>query len=259
MTRHDLGGHVALVTGGSRGLGLAQAHALLLANATVVITGSQAAALDAAGMALREALGREVGERLHTRLHDIRDTEATSDLVAEIECSVGPIEYLINNAGVHLKKPIWDVETDEWRNIVDINLTGLFVMTREAVRRMKPRGRGSIVNISSMAGLMALPSAAGYVATKTAVIGLTRSVAVDCGPHGIRCNAVCPGFIDTDMTQRVLAGDPERSARIRGRIPSPRLGTPEDIAALVTHLCSDDAAYINGQTIAIDGGYSVGF
>ena len=259
MTCYDLGGRVAIVTGGSRGLGLAQAHSLLLAKATVVITGSQRASLDTAVATLKEALGRKLGEALHTRLHDMRDTEATSDMVADIEHSVGPVKCLVNNAGVHLKKPIWDVETDEWRNIVDINLTGLFVITRETVRRMKPRGRGSIVNISSMAGLMALPSAAGYVATKTAVIGLTRSVAVDCGPHGIRCNAVCPGFIDTDMSRRVLAGDPERSARIRGRIPSPRLGTPEDIAALVTHLCSDDADYINGQTIAVDGGYSVGF
>ncbi|MGR5143177.1 SDR family NAD(P)-dependent oxidoreductase [Photobacterium sp. DNB23_23_1] len=243
---------VVIVTGGARGLGLAQAQAFLNANATVVITDIDPNALESARVELNS-------EDVHTYKHNIKDFDTTASLVERIEQEVGDIEYLVNNAGVHLKKPIWDVSTEEWQNINDINVTGLFVMSREVIRKMKQRERGAIVNVSSMGGLMALPSAAGYVTTKTAVVGLTRSIAVDCGAFNVRCNAVCPGFIDTEMTRKVLAGDPARAAKIEGRIPMPRLGLGEDIAAATVYLCSESASYVNGQLLPIDGGYSVGF
>ena len=251
----DFKGQVVVVTGGSRGLGLAQAAAFKAAGAQVVITARDQATLDEACA----ALNGEPGLPARAYAHDMRDHAAAAALVDRIEADAGAIQVLVNNAGVHLKKPIWDVTLAEWNNIVDINLSGVFTMTREVLRCMVPRSAGAIVNISSMGGLMALPSATGYVTTKTALIGFTRSVAVDAGAHGIRCNAVCPGFIDTEMTRKVLAGDPARSAKIRGRIPMPRLGQGEDIANACVFLGSEMASYINGQSLAIDGGYSIGF
>lgn len=254
-TGFDFKGAVVVVTGGSRGLGLAQAAAFKAAGAQVVITAREAVTLAQACDSLNAAPGLAV----RSYAHDMRDHAGVAALVDRIEQEAGAIYGLVNNAGVHLKKPVWDVSIDEWTNIVDINLNGVFTMTREVLRHMVPRAAGSIVNISSMGGLMALPSATGYVTTKTALIGFTRSVAVDAGAHSIRCNAVCPGFIDTEMTRKVLAGDPARSAKIRGRIPMPRLGSGEDIANACVFLCSDLASYVNGQSLAIDGGYSVGF
>lgn len=241
---------LALVTGGGRGLGLAQSRQLMASGARVVITGSTLETLQSAAAA---------NPGLDYLQHDMRATSAAQEAVAQVEHRFGPIEFLVNNAGVHLKKAIWEADLEDWNNIVEINLTGLFALTRAVMTGMKERSRGSIVNISSMAGLMGLPNAAGYVATKTAVIGLTRSIAVDAGAHGIRCNAVCPGFIDTQMTREVLRGDPERGERILERIPVGRLAHPDEIASVVCFLCSDASSYVTGQAIAVDGGYSVGF
>ncbi|MEO8544898.1 MAG: SDR family NAD(P)-dependent oxidoreductase [Burkholderiaceae bacterium] len=251
----DFQGAVVLITGGSRGLGLAQAAAFKATGAQVAITARDPDTLEQAC----ETLDAAPGLAVRAYAHDMRDHAGVGALVDRIEQEVGAIQSLVNNAGVHLKKPVWDVAFDEWNNVVDINLTGVFTMTREVLRHMVPRKAGSIVNISSMGGLMALPSATAYVTTKTALIGFTRSVAVDAGAHSIRCNAVCPGFIDTEMTRKVLAGDPARSTKIRGRIPMPRLGQGEDIANACVFLCSEMASYINGQSLAIDGGYSIGF
>ncbi len=203
---------------------------------------------------------KELGEEnVATYIHDMRALKSSPQLIEKIENDIGPIKHLVNNAGIHLKKPIWDVSDEEWENIVNINLNGLFVITREVIKRMRPRKEGTIVNISSMGGILALPTAAGYVTTKTALLGLTRSIAVDCGPDNIRCNAVSPGFIDTEMTRKVLEGDPNRAKKIKGRIPMPRLGLPEDIAQTILYLSSSQSAYINGQNIPIDGGFSIGF
>ncbi|RKF19779.1 SDR family oxidoreductase [Alginatibacterium sediminis] len=251
-TSIDLKQQVAIVTGAARGLGLAQAKALLDANAKVVITDLDADALASAKASLDSP-------NVYTYVQNVKDFEATPGFVQTIEDEVGPIAFLVNNAGVHLKKPIWEVELAEFQNINDINVTGVFMMSREVAKRMMKREFGSIVNISSMGGLMALPGATGYVTTKTAIVGLTRSMAVDLGPYNIRTNALCPGFIDTEMTRKVLAGDPQRAAKINGRIPMPRLGLGEDIANATVFLCSEQGGYINGQLLPIDGGYSVGF
>lgn len=249
---YELNGGVAVITGATQGLGLVQAKTFLDAGAKLVVT-----SLDAQGCI---NVKNELGEKNVTAyVHDMRDLKSTPKLVDTIEAEVGPIKHLVNNAGVHLKKPIWDVSDDEWENIVDINLTGLFVITREIIKKMRPRKEGTIVNISSMGGVLALPTAAGYVTTKTALLGLTRSIAVDCGPDNIRCNAVSPGFIDTEMTRKILDGDPVRAQKINGRIPMPRLGLAEDIAQTILYLSTQQSAYINGQNIPIDGGFSIGF
>ena len=248
---HDFRKKVVVVTGGARGLGFATAQRLIESNATVVITDLEEEALRKATAAL--------GDNAHCRVHDVTEYGSTPALVEDIERNVGPVFGLVNNAGIHLKKPIWDVTDEEWLRVTAVNQNGVFVMTRECLAYMRDRREGAIVMVSSMGGLLALPSAVAYVTTKTAIIGMTRSLAVDLGPYGIRVNAICPGFIDTEMTRKILADDPERAAKINGRIPMPRLALGSDIAAMTVFLCSDDSAYVTGQAVAIDGGFSVGF
>ncbi|CAN0174773.1 unnamed protein product, partial [Chrysoparadoxa australica] len=176
----------------------------------------------------------------------------------ELHAQVGPITALVNNAGVHLKKPVWEVAPDELDRVLDINVRAMFAACGRYVDLHREVG-GAIVNIASMGGIMALPSAAAYVTAKTAVVGLTRSVAVDAAPFGIRCNAVSPGFIETDMTRAILAKDPARRDKIEGRIPSHAFGRPQDVADVVFYLASDRASYVNGVNLPVDGGYAVGF
>lgn len=176
----------------------------------------------------------------------------------EIHAMAGNIDSMVNNAGMHLKKPVWDVAPEELERVLDVNLKAMFAISGRYVSLQRDTG-GSIVNISSMGGIMALQSAAAYVTSKTAVVGLTRSVAVDAAPFGIRCNAVCPGFIETDMTRAILEKDPERRRKIEGRIPSHKFGTPCDVARAVHYLASDESTYINGVALPVDGGYAIGF
>ena len=142
--------------------------------------------------------------------------------------------------------------------MLDINVRAMFLACGRYVALHRETG-GAIVNIASMGGIMALPSAAAYVTAKTAVVGLTRSVAVDAAQFGIRCNAVSPGFIETDMTRAILAKDPARRDKIEGRIPTHNFGTPEDVANAVFYLASDQSAYVNGVNLPVDGGYAIGF
>mgnify|MGYP002712975477 CR=1 FL=1 len=236
---------VAVITGGNKGLGLDQSRRFLEAGFDVCVVARSRAETDALGAGAHFvecdiAADREAGwlARLHTEF--------------------GPIAALVNNAGVHLKKPVWEVAPDELDHVLDINVRAMFAACGRYVFLHRETG-GAIVNIASMGAVMALPSAAAYVTAKTAVVGLTRSVAVDGAPFGIRCNAVSPGFIDTDMTRAVLARDPARRDRIERRIPTHAFGTPGDVADAVFFLASDRAAYVNGVNLPVDGGYAIGF
>lgn len=235
-----------IITGGNKGLGLAQT-ALLQSRGNhmhvVARTRGDLDQLPSKGLSFYQA-----------DLAQWRDL----DWLDHIHQKVGHIDGVINNAGVHLKKPIWDVTPDELETVLDINVKAMFATCGRYIALQKTSG-GAIVNISSMGGVMALQSAAAYVTAKTAVIGLTRSVAVDAAPHGFRCNAVCPGFIETDMTRAILAKDPARRDKIESRIPSHKFGTPEDVARAIAFLISDEATYINGTALAVDDGYSIGF
>ncbi|MDO6733005.1 SDR family NAD(P)-dependent oxidoreductase [Marinovum sp. 2_MG-2023] len=236
---------VAVITGGNKGLGIAQTRKFLAAGFDVhVVARSEGELADLSGP-------------VHFVQHDLSQAADTSYL-DRIHADTGRIDVLVNNAGMHLKKPIWDVTGDELAQVMDLNVKAMFLACGAYVRLQRELG-GAIVNISSMGGIMALPSAAAYVTAKTAVIGLTRSVAVDAAQYGIRCNAVCPGFIDTDMTRAVLAKDPERRAKIEGRIPAHTFGTPENVADVVHFLASEASAYVNGTAIPVDGGYAIGF
>lgn len=235
-----------VITGGNKGLGLAQTALFLESGAHVHVVARSRGELD--------TLPQEKLSYVKADLSNWRDTS----WLDRIHKAAGRIDGLVNNAGAHLKKPVWEVVGDELEAVLDINLKAMFTACGRYIALRKDAG-GAIVNISSMGGIMALQSAAAYVTSKTAVIGLTRSIAVDAAPFGFRSNAVCPGFIDTDMTRAILAKDPARRDKIEGRIPSHRFGTPENVAKAVRFLISEDATYINGVALPVDDGYSIGF
>lgn len=233
-----------VVTGGNKGLGLAQSRRFLDDGCRVYVVARSKGEID--------SLSGDV----HLVEADLASGDAGFlDKIAE---EAGGIDVLVNNAGRHLKKPVWEVEPEELDAVMNLKVGAMFAACGRFVALMQGKG-GAIVNISSMGGLLALPSAAAYVTAKTAVIGLTRSVAVDAASFGIRCNAVCPGFIDTAMTRAVLEKDPERRAKIEGRIPGGKFGTPEDVANAVHFLASPAASHINGVALPVDGGFSIGF
>lgn len=236
---------IAVITGGNKGLGLVQSQRFLKAGYEVYVVARSPSDFATLGAG---------AQFIECDLSEVR----SADYLAQIHAKAGPIAVLVNNAGVHLKKPVWDVTPDELDHVLRVNVGAMFAACGRYVALHKEVG-GAVVNIASMGGIMALPSAAAYVTAKTAVVGLTRSVAIDAAAFGIRCNAVSPGFIDTDMTRAVLAKDPARRAKIEGRIPSHRFGLPEDVANAVFYLASDQAAYVNGVNLPVDGGYAVGF
>ena len=235
----------AIVTGGNKGLGLAQTKLLLENGYSVHVVARSEGEL--------QSLVRDVS--LHR--HDLSNWSETCYL-DEIHRQAGRINLLVNNAGMHLKKPIWEVSPQELEERLDLNVKSVFAACGRYVELHRDCG-GAIVNISSMGGLLALPSAAAYVTAKTAIVGLTRSVAVDAAQFGIRCNAVAPGFIDTEMTRAILEKDPDRRKKIEGRIPGGAFGRPEDVAYAVCFLGSENAAHINGVVLPVDGGFSIGF
>ncbi|MEV0647130.1 glucose 1-dehydrogenase [Phytomonospora sp. NPDC050363] len=231
-------GRVAMVTGGSRGIGEAYVRALHAAGARVVI----ADVLVEAG----EALAAELGEGARFRELDVTGEEAWSDAVAETVASFGTVDVLVNNAGIANSAPIEHFTLEKWNAVIAVNLTGTFLGCRAVVPTMKAAGRGSIVNISSVEGLRGSVRLHGYTASKFAVRGLTKSLAVELGPSGIRVNSIHPGMIRTEMTTRI---DPERLA-----VPLGRPGAVGDLTGALLFLASDASAYVTGTEIVVDGG-----
>lgn len=234
-----------VITGGSKGLGIEQVRRFLDASCKVWVVARSRGEL--------ETLGNDVVFH-EADLSNWSDTSWLDDIHSEC----GRVDGLVNNAGMHLKKPMWDVEPAELDLMLDINVKAMFAACGRLVELQKETG-GAIVNISSMGGLMGLQTAAAYVTAKTAVIGLTRSLAVDAAAFGFRTNAVCPGFIDTDMTRAILARDPARREKIEGRIPGHKFGTARNVANAVHFLISDEAEHINGVALPVDNGFSIGF
>lgn len=241
----------ALITGGGTGIGFAIAEAFLEAGASVAITGRRKDVLQAACSRL--------GPRSSWYQSDVGDTEAQSQSVAEVEAKVGVIDILVNNAGTHLKKSLFEMTDDDFSAVLRTNLSGLFALSREVGRRMAGRGKGSILNIASMAAVYGIPRVAAYSASKSAVVGLTRALAVELGTSGVRVNALSPGFIYTEMSARALDADPERKHRVLSRTPLGRMGSPAEVAAAAVFLCSDAASFITGINLCVDGGNSIGF
>lgn len=235
-----------VITGGNKGLGLAQTALFISHGWQVFVVARTRGDLDS----LAE-------NNLHFVQTDLLQWQNNSYL-ADIHSQAGRIDALINNAGMHLKKTAWEVCDQELEDMLSINVKALFKSCAQYISLQKNQG-GAIVNISSMGGVLAMPSAAAYVTAKTAVIGLTRSIAVDSATLGFRCNAVLPGFIDTAMTRAVLEKDLARRTRIESRIPSGKFGTANDVANATFFLCSNAASYINGVALPVDNGYCIGF
>jgi NAD(P)-dependent dehydrogenase (short-subunit alcohol dehydrogenase family) len=242
---------IAVVTGGGSGIGLAISRKFTQNNIRTIIIGRDAGKLNSA----REALG----ELCIPYCFDLNDLHAIPALVQKITDQYGPIDILVNNAGINQKKEFTDVTDEEFQQVMHTNVTAVFTLSREVVKGMLPRGKGVIINISSMAAQYGIPKVIAYTASKSAIEGMTRAMAVELSPKGIRINCIAPGFIATDMSARALNGDQERMQKVMSRTPMGALGDPADVAECVYFLATDSARYITGTIITVDGGNAIGF
>jgi 3-oxoacyl-[acyl-carrier protein] reductase len=244
MTERMLDGQVVVVTGGSRGIGRVLAERLAREGARVAVTARSAEAAEGCASALPG--GGHLGLAC-----DVSEREAVDAAVKRIETELGPIDVLVNNAGVTSDNVLVRLNDDDWDRVLDTNLRGAFLMIRAAARGMMKRRSGRIINISSVVGLTGNRGQVNYAASKAGLIGLTKSVAKELASRNVLCNAVAPGFIETDMTSDLSAAARES---LQEQIALGRLGSPEDVAGVVTFLAGPDATYITGQVIVVDGG-----
>ena len=249
----DLTGRVALVTGSSRGIGSALARALADAGATVVLNGLNAERLKAAETALAAEFAPG---RIASCAFDVTDDQAAAQGINWIEENVGPLEILVNNAGIQHRVPMLDLDVADWERVISTDLTSAFLVGREAARHMLPRGRGKIINICSVQTDLARPTIAPYVAAKGGLRNLTRAMTAEWASAGLQINGIAPGYIHTEMTQK-LVDDEQFNSWILGRTPANRWGTVQDLAGPVVWLASAGSAFVNGQTIFVDGGMTV--
>ncbi|GIO62310.1 SDR family NAD(P)-dependent oxidoreductase [Paenibacillus cineris] len=243
-------GKVAIVTGAAGGMGKADAVLLAQEGAKVVVTDIQEDKIQAVVEEIKQQGGEAIGFR-----HNVTSEEEWQHIVDETVKAFGTIDVLVNNAGISLAKSLVDTSMQDWDKVMSINLTGSFLGLKYVVPVMQRGGGGSIINISSIAGLTGSNGAGPYTASKGAVRMLTKAVAVDYGKDNIRCNSIHPGYIETPMTEGLFAND-QMTVWFRSKTPLPRLGKPENIAAGVLFLASDESSFITGAELAIDGGVS---
>lgn len=248
MTLFDLKGRLALVTGSSKGIGLALARALADAGAEIVLNARDADRLETS----RAALAAE-GHSVHAVAFDVTDPKAVKDGVDGIERDIGPLAILVNNAGVQHRAPLQDFPHDAWRRLIATNLDSVFFVGQAAARHMIGRGRGKIINVGSVQSELARPGIAPYTATKGAVKMLTKGMATDWGRHGLQCNGIGPGYFRTELNQ-ALVDDPAFSAWLANRTPMGRWGEVEELAGAAVFLASDASSFVNGHILYVDGG-----
>ncbi len=252
-----LDGRRAVVTGGGRGIGAATARALAERGARVVVAARSTAEIEAVATALTSGGARAWAVRV-----DVSDPASVQSLFEEAERTLGGVDILVNNAGVASAAPVRRLELDEWNRALTVNATGPFLLSKAVLPGMLERGWGRIVTVASVAALRGASYIAAYAASKHAVLGFTRSLAAEVAAAGITANAICPGYVDTAMTEASIAnitrktGLSEEQAlqALLDTTPQRRLITPREVAAAVAFLCDDEARGINGQTIVLDGG-----
>jgi len=250
MASSRLEGCGCVVTGAAAGIG--RATALRLAR-----DGARVLAVDVKedGLAGTAALGRQQDTPVETLVADVTATEAPAAILDHAVARFGGVGIVVNNAGIGGAHRAEDADDAEWDRFLDIDLRAVFRLSREAVVRMRAGGGGAIVNIASIFGMVGFPAGAAYAAAKAGVIGLTRQMAADYGPAGIRINAISPGLIETDLTRRRIETSAWFRSQMSDMIPLGRNGQPEDIAAAAAFLCSNDASFITGQVLTVDGGW----
>jgi 3-oxoacyl-[acyl-carrier protein] reductase len=239
----DLSGRAALVTGASGGIGGAIAAALHRQGALVMLAGTRRDAL--------EGLAGRLGERVHIGLADLADPTATDRLAKEAEAALGRVDILVNNAGITRDALALRISDEDWRDVLQVDLTAAFRLTRAVLRGMVRRRHGRVIGITSVVAVTGNAGQANYAAAKAGMIGMSKSLAAEVAGRGITVNCVAPGLIATAMTDKLTA---EQQARLVHAIPAGRLGSPDEIAAAVVYLASNEAAYVTGQTLHINGG-----
>ena len=241
-----LTGKTALVTGASGGIGAAIAEVLHGAGATVAISGTRAGALDAVKVKL--------GDRVHCLACNLADSSEAEKLVPAAEAAMGSLDILVNNAGITRDGLAMRMKDEDWQQVLDVNLTASFRLCRAAMRGMMKRRWGRIINVTSVVGVTGNPGQANYVASKAGLIGLTKSLAQELASRNITVNAIAPGFVATPMTD--VLNEKQRES-ILARVPAGRLGSPSEIAAAALYLAAEEAAYVTGQTLHVNGGMAM--
>lgn len=239
----DLTGKGALVTGASGGIGGGIAKALHGQGANVAISGTRAERL--------EQLAAELGSRVSVLPCDLRDRPAVAQLAETAEKALGQVDILVNSAGITHDNLFIRMKDEEWDDVIAVNLTSVFVLTRGILRGMMRRRYGRIVNVASIAGVLGNPGQGNYAASKAGLVGMTKSLAREVASRGVTANCISPGFISTPMTDALT---PKQVEGIAAAIPAQKFGVPDDIAATAVYLASDEASYVTGETIHVNGG-----
>ena len=242
----DLKGKSALVTGASGGIGAAIAKALIVAGAKVTLTGTREPVL--------QALKAELGDMAFVVPADLAKADAADALVKEAEARMGAIDILVNNAGLNRDMLSMRLRDEDWQAVIDVDLTAAFRLTRASLRGMVKRRWGRVIGIGSVVGLIGNAGQANYAAAKAGLVGMTKSIAAEVATRNITCNVIAPGYIRTPMTEKLSE---DVRGKITARIPADRMGEPRDVAHAVVYLASEEAAYVTGQVLHVNGGMAM--
>ncbi len=249
---YDLSGRVAIVTGGATGLGLAITRCLISAGAKAAVFGRSEPEKAA------EALSA-FGENVRYYQYDVTDTSSAQAMAERVTADLGRIDILVNNAGNHCKKYIWDMTAEDYEAVLNTHLVGAFALTKAVVPYMKEHRHGRILFQASMTSFIGMPMVLGYSTAKAGILGMIHALTAELAEFSITVNAIAPGWIDTPMFHKATDTDPQRLAKIMGRIPAQSVGDPMDVGMCAAFLCSDAARYISGACIPVDGGALIGF